>query len=545
MNRTVKTSDWPLFKLSKNRKHFIDAIVSETMNELSSDWNGRSMEDILRSTISSELKRISSEKWIGFTTLRHWSDRRFWSAMRRELDGLEHKQLAQRALHIDTMIRECIRRFALEIASGRFSPPIYFIATKLVPFGLSWLLNVISLKQFAPWRMEKSLETRVEIFGHTEALRELSKKGTIILLPTHLSNLDSLVIAYAIHRIGIPPFAFGAGLNLFANPVISFFMSHLGAYTVDRRKKAPLYGRTLLAFSTRIIKSGVHTVFFPGGTRSRSGAVETKLKIGLLGTAQKAAADGTPVFIVPMTMSSHSVLEASSLIREHLGRSTPDTDQVANDGAKGIFPMLNFFWRFLSRESAITVRIGKPLDIYGNVIDDHTAPCPEPIDPARLRSSESKAELGKRIAERFTIENTVLSSHATAFAFYQCLKRRFGAAGLLAASPSQTEVPIAELQRELRQLHTKLIEKATCGKLQLPKYFYQLDTQRILEHGIKRVGAFHRRRTIVVRGACAYTQDPKLLLYYANRCAGYGLESPETANNDQGLTSKQPGAIIL
>ena len=68
-----------------------------------------------------------------------------------------------------------------------------------------------------------------------QALQHAERSGTVVLVPTHASNLDSLVLDYAIYRLGLPPFAYGAGLNLFSNPVLGFFLRHLGTFTVVAR----------------------------------------------------------------------------------------------------------------------------------------------------------------------------------------------------------------------------------------------------------------------------------------------------------------------
>jgi glycerol-3-phosphate O-acyltransferase len=39
-----------------------------------------------------------------------------------------------------------------------------------------------------------------------------------------------------------------------------------------------------------MIERGYHSLFFPGGTRSRSGMVEKRLKLGLAGTGVEAFA---------------------------------------------------------------------------------------------------------------------------------------------------------------------------------------------------------------------------------------------------------------
>ena len=53
-----------------------------------------------------------------------------------------------------------------------------------------------------------------------------------------LAEADFEVNFGALFRLGLPPYTYGAGLNLFSNKMIGFFMHNLGAYKVDRRKKA-------------------------------------------------------------------------------------------------------------------------------------------------------------------------------------------------------------------------------------------------------------------------------------------------------------------
>ena len=125
--------------------------------------------------------------------------------------------------------------------------------------------------------------------------------------------------------MGLPPVLYGAGLNLFSNPLLSFFMGNLGAYTVDRRKKNALYKEVLKEYATVTLENGYDNLFFPGGTRSRSGGVEQKLKLGLLGCGINAYLNnlraGKPegkIFVVPCTLNYHLVLEGETLIEDHL-----------------------------------------------------------------------------------------------------------------------------------------------------------------------------------------------------------------------------------
>ena len=138
------------------------------------------------------------------------------------------------------------RAYSFEI-HNRFSERTFDVATKLLPSALNRLLIAAGPKQ------ELDLTDRVGVHGPLQKLRALAQTHTLILAPTHVSNLDSPVIGYALHRAGLPPFIYGAGLNLFSNPAMAFFMSRLGAYTVDRRKRHRIYKDVLKDYSTERI----------------------------------------------------------------------------------------------------------------------------------------------------------------------------------------------------------------------------------------------------------------------------------------------------
>src|SRR5258708_11037855 len=81
-------------------------------------------------------------------------------------------------------------------------------------------------------------------------------------------------------------------------------------------------------YSNLALQKGAHSLFFPGGTRSRSGLIEKSLKLGLLSTAieaqrslyagAKAGTEVRKIFVVPVTLNYHFVLEAPDLIEDYL-----------------------------------------------------------------------------------------------------------------------------------------------------------------------------------------------------------------------------------
>ncbi|MCA9696810.1 MAG: 1-acyl-sn-glycerol-3-phosphate acyltransferase, partial [Myxococcales bacterium] len=239
------------------------------------------------------------------------AERRFYAEIRRALPRVsEGEQLR--------LLERIVHRYADEIA-GNFNPTVYKLATKVGPPMLSALLTGLSPRRLLGGEAVPRLDKHVIVEGEIANLGRLHERGTLIVTPTHSSNLDSLVIGYAIHELGLPPLTYGAGLNLFRNPIVGKFMFNLGAYTVDRRKRDPLYKQTLKEYATVALEFGQDNLFFPGGTRSRSGAVERRLKKGLLGCSVAAYRNNLQrrrerpgVFIVPCTISYPLVLEAST-----------------------------------------------------------------------------------------------------------------------------------------------------------------------------------------------------------------------------------------
>src|SRR5690606_35727917 len=274
-------------------------------------------------------------------------------------------------------ILEAIVGMYVDEIMGYFNPMIHKAAAKILPWGFKALLS-----RFSPVAWLKYLGTRLTldenltISGPIEHIRALSERGTLIMTPTHVSNLDSIVIGLGLYLSRLPPFTYGAGLNLFSNPVLSFFMNNLGAYKVDRRKKNLIYKTALKEYATLSMEMGQHNLFFPGGTRSRSGEVEQKLKLGLLGcgvnvfTSNLISGKANPdLFVIPCTLSYGLVLEGTTLIDDHLKETGKSRYIRIRDDFGRPMRALNFWRNLQSMNSRIHMRFGEPLDLFGNRVD--------------------------------------------------------------------------------------------------------------------------------------------------------------------------------
>ncbi|MFZ9595345.1 MAG: 1-acyl-sn-glycerol-3-phosphate acyltransferase [Bdellovibrionia bacterium] len=525
-----------LFDLEKKRARILSEVVQKTKEDLSQE----SLENLLGEALFSEKARLKRQSLNWYTRSRYQKDQKLW--------GEVHQGFLKPSGEVDreTLLHEVISHYAEEIG-GHFDPRIYPFATRAVPWLFSWLLNAASVQRFLPWGMTESLSSRLHIVGEIPALQNLASRGTILLVPTHQSNIDSVLIGYVIYLMSLTPFAYGAGLNLFSNPILGFFMSRLGSYTVDRQKKNEIYKNTLKNYSTRILKEGIHCIFFPGGGRSRSGAIENRVKLGLLGTGLEAQIDllksgsQKKVFVVPMVISNHFVLEAGSLIEEYLAELGKHRYIFGKEDAWQIKKVVGFFWNFFSSHNAVTVRIGRALDVFGNFVDSEgrsLGPNGTFIDPARwlttagelkadpMRDQEYTRELGERLTERFHRENTVLSSHLVAFSFFETLRRKYPDFDLfrfLRLSLEQRSILFSQFLGSAEGFHKRVLELEAKGALYVSPELKTLSTEAWVKDGIRSLGYLHDAAVVKLKDDVIFTENMNLLYYYRNRLTGYGL----------------------
>jgi glycerol-3-phosphate O-acyltransferase len=529
----------PLLQLADGRQTFIDEVVQRT----AADFALKDQKTILAETLFLERARLRRSKgglMSPFLWQRQMRDRAVIGSLSGALDS--------GAANPKELTKQLLEHYSSEIC-GKFSASVYDFAVTTVPWGFSWLLNTASLQNFTPWGRAESLASRVRVVGEVPMLQKLAKQGTVLLVPTHQSNIDSILVGWVIHLCSLPPFAYGAGLNLFSNPVLSFLMSRLGAYTVDRQKSSELYKTALKNYSTTILGRGIHSIFFPGGGRSRSGALESHIKLGLLGTALQAQIENfqqkkpnPSLFIVPMVTSYHFVFEASSLIEDFLSQVGKHRFRP-NDSAEG-FPLkalFKFFWKVFSQRTEVWVRVGKPLDVFGNFVNEDgvsIGPNGTTIDTRSWltsggvlqsdpqRDREYTRVLGDRLVERYHAENVVLSSHASAFAYIQCLRHQYPHMDLfkmLRLSRQQRAIPMARFLEEAEKLQEILFKSAAAGKLFLSDSLYIRDAAIWTEEGIRQLGMFHERSVLRVDDSAVTSDDISLAIYYRNRLAGYGF----------------------
>ncbi len=449
---------------------------------------------------------------------------------------------------------ENVEKLATEYAwdvAGNFDPRVYKFASKAMAPLLGAMLSPRSTLKNLPHSLDLTgLDSRILVEGPREQIKRLAEKGTLVFTPTHLSNLDSVVFGFALERAGLPPATYGAGKNLFTNPVLSYFMHNLGAYRVDRRLKHVLYKDVLKQYSQVLIERGYHSLFFPGGTRSRSGGVERKLKLGLAGTAidayGRSVEEGRPqpVYFVPATINYLLTLEAESLIDDFLEEEGKARYIIEDDESTRVGRVAAFMQKLLGLDAACVIRFAPPLDCFGNDVDDDG----NSLDPNgrvvptesylmnksgracrdHLRDAEYTRELGDRICERFKENTVVLATHVVAAAAFGCLTRsvpREQTRDVFAILRHRDDVrvPRSELAQHVDNLLGQLREQERLGKLVLGPGLAHKAGDEVLRDALRAFAGYHTNEVLSPRGSDLLLYDTRLLFYYQNRLAAHGL----------------------
>ncbi len=536
--------DWPIFRLSEDRRAFIDEIEDFTLERLM-DQPTQTVSDMISKTIYLERIRTKEEPW----KVDPPKEKQYWKRMskrhaRKTLDRSEEEAEESNG----EILKRIIHRYTEEIV-GTFRIKTFLFARRFLTFFFTRLLNAAIFRSIrGVWRRNHRLVDKLNLEGDIEAIRQLTLKGTVVVVPTHFSNLDSILIGYAMDSLmGLPSFSYGAGLNLYNTGYTAYFMNRLGAYRVDRRKRNPIYLETLKAMSMLSIKRGVNSLFFPGGTRSRSGELETKLKLGLLGTAieaQRAIFQDDreeKVFIVPLVLGYHFVLEAEFLIEQHLRSSGKEHYIKAKDNFDSPWKVLQFAWRVFSKGNNITLSFGQPLDVLGNHVDADGASYDQHGRPVAVkdyfltgdsvttdlqRESVYTQILGERIVERYHKDNVVLSSHLVAYAAFELIKfqnPKLDLYGILRLPAEDYEFNQDSLLEIIMQLQEILMEMEEKEEVKLSPKVKQAPASTLL-HGIKHLGNFHPKNPLHFNKQNKIVSDSfKVLYYYHNRMATYKL----------------------
>jgi glycerol-3-phosphate O-acyltransferase len=299
------------------------------------------------------------------------------------------------------------------------------------------------------------------------------------------------------------------------------------------------------------LRDGSHSLFFPGGTRSRSGKIETTLKLGLLGTAIEAQRinyekneEGrhNKIFIVPVVTNYNFVLEAPALIRSYLERKGQERYYVESDRYDKSGRILKFLFEFFTKGNNISVSIGKGLDLFGNYVNDEGMSIDAngnrintrdyflfrgDISANVQREEEYTRMLSEVIVREYHRINRVQSSHLVAFTAFQMIRKKHKNLDLysvLRLPVDELEIEYEEFKKAFSKMRNRVVDLFNEGKVDMATHMTD-EIDKVIDLGISNVGMYHTRRPLLKnKRGYIITQDINNMYYYHNRMDGYELE---------------------
>jgi glycerol-3-phosphate O-acyltransferase len=482
------------------------------------------------------------------------NDVAYWEAQRHERDSSSSgkralarwRDLAGRLGRLTEVekrseLERMVEHYARDIV-GNFNPRVYRFANDVLPPALSMLFTPVSSLRQGLAALD-SMSRRIQVEGELDAVRTACDLGTLVVAPTHSSNMDSVVIGLALKLARLPPVTYGAGKNLFSNPFISYFMHNLGAYRVDRRLRFALYKDVLKEYSTVLLEHGYHSLFFPGGTRCRSNVVEHHLKLGLLGTGVAAfrnvAMAGAPqrrIYIVPATINYRLVLEAETLIEDYLAETGKSRYIIEDDEFSRIGRILEFVRKMLVHEGSVVIRFGRPVDPFGNTVDDggesidrngrridpstYLMGVAGAIDTDAQREAVYTRQLGDALAAGFRRESVFMSTHLVCRAVFDAVVDRCKLSDiyrLLRLPPSAVVVDREDVCRRLDQLRQRIATAPELGRVD--ERSSRMSPAEVLDDALRALTTYHTYPVVEQAGERIQIGSMKLCYYYSNRTA--------------------------
>jgi len=160
-----------------------------------------------------------------------------------------------------------------------------------------------------------------------ETLREAARKGGVVLLPSHKSHVDYLLLHYVLrkHALSLPLVAAGDNLAFFP---IGPLLRRSGAFFIRRSFRGDkLYAVVVDAYIRRLLRDGFAIELFLEGGRSRTGKLLPP-QVGLLNMVVEAALGlgDRPVSFVPVSIGYERMMEETEFLRELSGEAKKGED---------------------------------------------------------------------------------------------------------------------------------------------------------------------------------------------------------------------------
>jgi glycerol-3-phosphate O-acyltransferase len=343
--------------------------------------------------------------------------------------------------------------------------------------------------------------------AQVERVRDELCRHAAVILPSHKSNLDGIIIPIVMHENGLPPVHTFAGDNMAFWP-LGPIMRRAGRIFIRRDSKAdPVYRWVLREYLGYLVEKRFTLEWYMEGTRSRSGKLGAP-KMGLLRYIVDAVREGRTddVAIVPVSIIYDQLHEVSEYAAEARG-APKERESLA-------WMLRTFRAQRRHHSGRIYARFGEPLSLRAAVHPDAS-------------SEEANLELQKLAFEVSTRINAITPITATALVCMVMLAARgraftveelHRALGRLLAQMRTRRLPLASSAEQLDTVEgVGSVLASLAGHHTIERYDRGAEPVYAVAPGQHHAAAFYRNTIIhhFVAGAIS-----ELALVHASECGG-------------------------
>ena len=187
-----------------------------------------------------------------------------------------------------------------------------------------------------------------------ERVRELGRRHPLVLLPSHRSYLDPVVMRTVLQEHGLPPTHVLGGINAAFWPVGPIARRSGHVFIRRTTRDDPVYRRVLREYMADLLREGHHLEWYVEGGRTRTGKLRPPrfgLLAYLLEAVRRGAAD--PV-VVPVSIVYEHLPEMAAMAAE---------DQGESRGRDSLGWLIGYARAQGRTRSTVHVRFGEPLHV--------------------------------------------------------------------------------------------------------------------------------------------------------------------------------------
>jgi glycerol-3-phosphate O-acyltransferase len=234
------------------------------------------------------------------------------------------------------------------------------------------------------------LFTTIKVLGISK-VTDYAKRNAVVLVPSHRSYFDFLIISVLFYRRHIIPPHIAARENMSFGP-FGFLFRRAGAFFLRKSFDDALYKAIFRTYVAHLIKQGFTQEFFIEGGRSRTGKTLTP-RLGMLSWDVEAFLQSgrRDLFFVPIAITYERLVEEGAMVGELEGEKKQEESML------GLMRARKFLRR---RFGSVVVNFGEPISLdaeLGDKRERFAEPC-TPEEQAERR--DFIEQIGNRIVER-------------------------------------------------------------------------------------------------------------------------------------------------